>query len=170
MLQQTSSTGRLTVTLPSDREICITRAFNAPARLVFDAWTQPEHVKRWFGACRSMTMTVCEIDLRVGGLWRYVLHDSSNGMDHGFSGEYREIVLPERLVSTERYEPVPGSDHLNTLTLVEQDGKTMMHILIQHSSKEQRDGHLQSGMETGLCEALNRVDDLLESEDLQSMA
>ncbi|KYC35279.1 hypothetical protein WA1_08995 [Scytonema hofmannii PCC 7110] len=151
------------VTLPSEREILITRVFNAPRQLIFKAWTQPEHVKRWFGGCTSTTMTVCEIDLRVGGQWRYVLHDSSNGVDHGFAGEYREIVSPERLVATERYEPVPNSDHLNTLTLTEQDGKTTLQILILHSSVEQRDGHLQSGMETGLNESLNRLEQLLES-------
>jgi uncharacterized protein YndB with AHSA1/START domain len=151
------------VTLPSDREIVVTRVFNAPRQLVFEAWTQPEHVKRWFGGCGNMTMTVCDIDLRVGGTWRYVLHDSSNGTDHGFSGEYREIVPPERLVSTERYEPVPNSDHLNTLTLTEQDGKTTLHIHIQHQSMEQRDGHLQSGMEVGLRETLNRLEKLLQS-------
>ncbi len=110
-------------------------------------------------------MTVCEIDLRVGGQWRYVLHDSSNGIDHSFSGEYREIVSPERLVATERYESVPNSDHLNTLTLTEQDGKTTLQILILHSSVEQRDGHLQSGMETGLNQSLNRLEQLLESID-----
>lgn len=150
------------VTLPSDREIAITRVFHAPRSLVFQAWTQPEHVKRWFGGCTSMTMTICEIDLRVGGNWRYVLHDS-NGMEHGFSGEYQEIVPSERLVSTERYEPVPGSDHLNTLTLTEQNGQTTLHILIQHESKEQRDGHLQSGMEAGLRQTLNRLEEILES-------
>lgn len=153
----------LIVTLPSDREILITRVFNAPRKLVFAAWTQPEHVKRWFGGCSSMTMTVCEIDLRVGGRWRYVLHDSSNGTEHGFSGEYREIVPPERLVATERYEPVPNSDHLNTLTLTEQDGKTTLRVHIQHQSMEQRDGHLQSGMEVGLRETLNRLEILLQS-------
>lgn len=149
------------VTLPSDREILITRVFHAPPQLVFEAWTQPEHVKRWFGGCSSMTMTLCEIDLRVGGQWRYVLHDSANEMEHVFSGEYREIASPDRLVSTERYEPVPGSDHLNTLTLTEQNGKTTLQILIQHQSQEQRDGHLQSGMEAGLRETLNRLEELL---------
>lgn len=153
----------LTLTLPSDREIVVTRVFNAPRRLVFEAWTQPEHVKRWFGGCRSMTMTVCEIDLRVGGTWRYVLHDSSSGTNHGFSGEYCEIVPPERLVSTERYEPIVNSDRLNTLTLTEQDGQTTLHVHIQHSSAEQRDGHLQSGMEVGLRETLNRLEELLIS-------
>jgi uncharacterized protein YndB with AHSA1/START domain len=110
-----------------------------------------------------MTVTVCEIDLRVGGTWRYVLHDSSNGTDHGFSGEYREIVPPERLVSTERYEPIANSDHLNTLTLTEQDGKTTLHIHIQYPSVEQRDGHLHSGMEMGMRQTLNRLEELLES-------
>ncbi|BAY24030.1 hypothetical protein NIES2100_38230 [Calothrix sp. NIES-2100] len=151
------------VTLPSDREILVTRVFNAPRRLVFEAWTQPEHVKRWFGVCSSMTMTVCEIDLRVGGNWRYVLQDYKNSTEHAFSGEYREIVPPERLVSTEIYEPVANSDHLNTLTLTEIDGKTTLHIYIQHQSKEQRDGHLQSGMEEGLGETLNRLEALLQS-------
>ncbi|MDZ8029245.1 MAG: SRPBCC family protein [Nostoc sp. DedQUE01] len=153
-----------TLILPSDREIIITRVFNAPRHLVFEAWTQPEHVQRWFGGCSSsMTMTVCEIDLRVGGTWRYVLHDSSNDTDHGFSGEYREIVPSERLVSTERYELIPNSDRLNTLTLTEQDGKTTLHIHIQHQSSEQRDGHLQSGMEVGLRQTLNRLEELLQS-------
>ncbi|MBD2165242.1 SRPBCC domain-containing protein [Calothrix membranacea FACHB-236] len=151
------------VTLPSDTEILITRIFNAPRRLVFEAWTQPEHVKRWFGGCSSMTMTVCEIDLRVGGAWRYVLHDPKNSMEHAFSGEYREIVPPERLVTSEIYEPVPNSDHLNTLILNEVDGKTTLHIHIQHQSREQRDGHLQSGMEEGLNETLNRLEALLQS-------
>ncbi|MBD2355427.1 SRPBCC domain-containing protein [Tolypothrix sp. FACHB-123] len=151
------------VTLPSDTEILITRIFKAPRRLVFEAWTQPEHVKRWFGGCSSMTMTVCEIDLRVGGVWRYVLHDPKDSTEHAFSGEYREIVPPERLVTTEIYEPVPNSDHLNILTLTELEGKTTLHIHIQHQSREQRDGHLQSGMEEGLSETLNRLEALLQS-------
>jgi len=124
------------LTLPSQRVTTVSRVFNTPRQLVFEAWTRPEHVKRWFGGCSSMTVTVCEIDLRVGGTWRYVLHVSSNSSNHGFSGEYREIVPPERLVSTERYEPIPNSDSLNTLTLTEQDGKTTLQIHIQHQSVE----------------------------------
>ncbi|WP_224095703.1 SRPBCC family protein [Nostoc sp. MS1] len=154
---------RLTLTLPSDREIVVERVFNAPRQLVFEAWTQPFHVKRWFGGCSSMTMTLCEIDLRAGGSWRYVLYDSGNGIEHAFSGEYREIVPPERLVATERYEGVADSDHLNTLTLTENDGKTTLHIHIQHSSGEQRDGHLQSGMEVGMNQTLNRLEEILQS-------
>jgi len=163
LAEQTQQQNGFSVMLPSDQEILITRLFNAPRQLIFDAWTQPEHVRRWFGGCTSMTMTVCEIDLHVGGTWRYVLYDSSNGVEHGFSGEYREIALPERLVSTERYEPVPGSDHLNTLTLNDQDGKTILQIRIQHQSREQRDGHLQSGMEVGLRESLNRLEAVVQS-------
>lgn len=155
--------GNLTLTLPSDREIVLTRVFNAPRRLVFDAWTQPEHVKRWFGAYGNMEVPVCEIDLRVGGTWRYVLCDPSNGTEYGFSGEYREIVPPERLVVTERYEPVPGSEHLNTLTLTEKDGKTTLHVHILYSSVEHRDGQLQSGMEVGMRETLDCLEELLQS-------
>ncbi|NJR61977.1 MAG: hypothetical protein HC769_26000 [Cyanobacteria bacterium CRU_2_1] len=157
--------GNLTLTLPSEREIVVTRTFNAPRRLVFEAWTQPEHVKRWFGAYGNMEVPVCEIDLRVGGNWRYVLRDPSNGTEYGFSGEYREIVPPERLVVTERYEPVPGSDHVNTLTLTERDGKTMLHVHILYQSVEHRDGHLQSGMETGMRETLDRLEELLNAMD-----
>lgn len=153
----------LTLTLPSEREIVVTRVFNAPRRLVFEAWTKPEHVKRWFSAYGNMEMPVCEIDLRVGGHWRYVLRDPGNGNEYGFSGEYREIVPPERLVATERYEPVPGSDHLNTLTLTEQDGKTTLHVRILYESVEHRDGHLQSGMETGMRVTLDRLEELLQS-------
>jgi uncharacterized protein YndB with AHSA1/START domain len=161
LAQQHQPQNGFTLTLPSDREILVTRVFNAPRQLVFEAWTQPEHVKRWFGGCSSMTVTVCEIDLRVGGNWRYVLQEPGNDTSFVLSGEYREIVPPERLVATERYEPIPGSDHLNTLTLSEQDGKTTLHILIQHESKEQRDGHFQSGMEMGLRQSLNRLEDFL---------
>lgn len=153
----------LTLTLLSDREIVATRVFHAPRRLVFEAWTKPEHVKRWYGGYRSMTLPVCEIDLRVGGTWRYVLDDPSNGTDLGFSGEYREIVQPERLVSTERYEWIANSDHIVTLTLTEQDGKTTLHLHVQYPSVEQRDGDLQSGMEVGMRETLNRLEELLIS-------
>jgi uncharacterized protein YndB with AHSA1/START domain len=153
----------LTITLPSDREILITRVFNAPRRLVFAAWTQPEHVKHWFGGCSSMKLVICDINLRVGGTWRYVLHDPNTGTDFGLSGEYREIAPPERLVATERYESVPNSDRLNTLTLTEHGGKTTLCIRIQHPSKEQRDGHLQSGMELGLRATLDGLEEHLKS-------
>jgi len=100
------------VTLPSEREIVVVRPFRAPRDAVFEAWSNPEHVKRWYPR-KAMTMPVCEIDFRVGGAWRWVQREST-GKEHALSGEYREIRCPDRIVFTERYEPVPGSDHLVT--------------------------------------------------------
>jgi uncharacterized protein YndB with AHSA1/START domain len=152
------------MTLPSDREILIERVFDAPRRLVFDALTKPEHVAHWYGP-RAMTLTSCEIDLRVGGAWRYVLRDPA-GNDFGFSGEYRDIVPPERLVSTENFEGIPpGHDYLVTVTLDEQDGKTTLRSHLQYKTPEDRDGHIQSGMEPGMRETYDRL-----AEHLATMA
>ncbi len=158
---ETLTRPKATLTLPSDREMLITRDFDAPRRLVFEAWTRPELVRRWYG-CAAFAMSVCEIDLRVGGGWRFVLNDPGTGMDHGFSGEYREIAAPERLVYTERYEPIPGSDHLVTLTFTEQAGRTTLTEHLLHASRENRDGHLQSGMEEGMQQTLDRLEELVE--------
>jgi uncharacterized protein YndB with AHSA1/START domain len=149
--------------MPSDRELVITRVFNAPRRLVFEALTKPEHVKRWYGP-RRLTMTLCEIDLRPGGRWRYVLRDP-DGNEHAFSGMYREIVPPERIVSTEGYEAMPGHDYLVTVTLAEQDGATTLRSHLLYQSVEDRDGHLKSGMEPGMNETFDRL-----NEHLQAMA
>jgi uncharacterized protein YndB with AHSA1/START domain len=149
--------------MPSDRELVITRVFNAPRRLVFEALTKPEHVKRWYGP-RRMTIMVCEIDLRPSGRWRYVVRDPE-GNEHAFSGEYREIVPPERIVSTEGYEAMPGHDYVVTVTLAEKDGKTTLRSHLLYQSVEDRDGHLQSGMEPGMNETFDRL-----SEHLQTMA
>jgi uncharacterized protein YndB with AHSA1/START domain len=151
-----TSSGTATVTLPTDEQILITREFDAPRHLVWKAWTTPELVKRWWHANRGQA-TVCEIDLRVGGKWRYVMV-ADGGFEVGFHGEYREIVPDERLVSTEVYEGMPEGEAVNTLTLTEADGRTTLTILVQHSSKEHRDAHVESGMEAGLQDAL----DLLE--------
>lgn len=113
-----------TLTQPSDREIVITRTFDAPRWLVFDAFTKPEHLVKWWGL-RSHRLVVCEIDLRVGGKWRFVSR-APDGSEYGFSGEYREIVPPERLVSTEGYEAMPGHDYLVTATFADEGGKTRM--------------------------------------------
>ena len=145
-----------TVTLPADDQILITRDFDAPKHLVYKAWTTPELVKRWWSAKRG-EVTLAEIDLRVGGTWRYVMV-ADGGFEVGFHGEYREIVPNERLVSTEVYEGMPDAEALDTLTLTEADGRTTMTILVQHSSKEHRDAHIESGMEDGMQDAL----DLLE--------
>jgi uncharacterized protein YndB with AHSA1/START domain len=145
--------------MPSDREIVITRAFDAPRKLVFETLTRPEHVKRWYGP-RRFSVVVCEIDLRVGGTWRYVLRDA-DGSEYGFSGEYREIVPPERLVSTEGYEAMPGHEYLVTLTLDEQDAKTLLRSHLLYQNVADRDGHVQSGMEPGMRETLDRLGELL---------
>jgi uncharacterized protein YndB with AHSA1/START domain len=144
------------VTLPADDQILITREFDAPKHLVYKAYTTPELVRRWWTAKRG-EMTVAEIDLRVGGKWRYVM--IANGdVEVGFHGEYREIVPNERIVSTEVYEGMPDAAALDTLTLTEADGRTTLTILVQHETKEHRDAHIESGMEDGLQDAL----DLLE--------
>jgi uncharacterized protein YndB with AHSA1/START domain len=147
-----------TVTLPTDERILITREFDAPKDLVYRAWTEPELVKRWWGGERG-EVTVAEIDLRVGGAWRYVVV-TDNGSEAAFRGEYREIVPSERIVSTEVYEGMPESGALNTVTFTEKDGCTTLTILIEHASKEARDAHLGSGMETGMREALDLLEGL----------
>jgi uncharacterized protein YndB with AHSA1/START domain len=154
-----TSSGTATVTLPTDEQILITREFDAPRHLVFKAWTTPDLVKRWWNAKRG-EVTVAEIDLRVGGRWRYVMV-TEDGFEVGFHGEYREIVPNERIVSTEVYEGAPGGDEgavLNTLTFTEVDGRTTLTNLVQAPSKEIRDAIIDSGMEAGMQDAM----DLLE--------
>ena len=156
-----AGSGTATVTLPGDTQILITREFDAPRHLVYKAWTTPELVKRWWHANRG-EMTVADIDLRVGGRWRYVLV-TPDGMEVGFHGEYREIVPDERLVSTEAYEGIPDADEhaaLDTLTLVEVDGRTTMTVLVEHPTKEGRDAHIESGMEAGMQDALDRLEEV----------
>jgi uncharacterized protein YndB with AHSA1/START domain len=154
-----TSSGTATVTLPTDEQILITREFDAPKHLVYKAWTTPELVKRWWSANRG-EVTIAEIDLRVGGMWRYVMI-ADGGMEVGFHGVYREIVPNERLVSTEVYEGIPDAEEhaaLDTLTLTEVDGRTTLMILVEHPTKEGRDAHINSGMEDGMQDAM----DLLE--------
>jgi uncharacterized protein YndB with AHSA1/START domain len=148
--------GTATVTLPTDEQILITREFDAPKHLVYKAYTTPELVKRWWSAQRG-EVTTCEIDLRVGGAWRYVMV-ADGRFEVAFHGEYREIVPNERLVSTEVYEGMPDAEAVDTVTFTEVDGRTTLTILVQHTSKEHRDAHIESGMEAGLQDAL----DLLE--------
>ena len=151
-----ASSGTATVTMPTDEQILITREFDAPKELVYKAWTTPELVRRWWHANRG-EVTVAEIDLRVGGTWRYVAV-TDGGFEVAFHGEFREIVPNERIVSTEVYEGVPDAETVNTMTLTEVDGRTLLEILVQHSSKEHRDAQIASGMEAGMQDAL----DLLE--------
>ena len=149
------------VTLPADDQILITREFDAPKHLVYKAWTTPELVRRWWTAKRG-EMTVAEIDLRVGGKWRYAM--IANGdIEVGFHGEYREIVPNERIVSTEVYEGFPDAEAVNLLTLTETDGRTTLEVLVQHQTKEHRDGHINSGMEDGLQDALDLLEEVAVS-------
>ena len=148
--------GTATVTLPTDEQILITREFDAPKHLVYRAWTEAELVKRWWSGRRG-EMTIAEIDLRVGGAWRYVMV-ADGGFEVGFHGEYREIVPNERIVSTEVYEGMPEGEALNTVTFTETEGRTALTVLVQHASKEARDAHIDSGMESGMQEGM----DLLE--------
>jgi uncharacterized protein YndB with AHSA1/START domain len=156
-----TSSGTATVTLPTDEQILITREFGAPKHLVFEAWTTPELVKRWWHANRG-EVTIAEIDLRVGGSWRYAMV-TENGFEVAFHGEYREVVPNERIVSTEVYEGMPEGEALNTLTFVEADGRTTVTILVQHTSKEHRDAHIDSGMEAGLQDALDLLEQIAVS-------
>jgi uncharacterized protein YndB with AHSA1/START domain len=151
-----TTSGSATVTLPGDTQILITRQFDAPAELVWKAWTTPELVRRWWHANRG-EFTVCDIDLRVGGRWRYVMV-AGGDFEVGFNGEFREIVPFTRIVSTEVYEGFPEAGALNTLTLTEVDGRTTMAILVEHELQEHRDAHIASGMEAGMQDAM----DLLE--------
>jgi uncharacterized protein YndB with AHSA1/START domain len=157
--------GSAVITLPSDTEMLITRVFDAPAELIFHAWTTPELVKQWWGFETSEWL-VCEIDLRVGGTWRFVARERD--MEVGFHGEYREIDRPHRLVSTEVYEGVyegaPSPEELgsvNTMTLDEVDGVTTMTTLVQYPSQEIRDTVLESGMESGMQVSYDRLEDLV---------
>jgi uncharacterized protein YndB with AHSA1/START domain len=161
------SSGTATVTLPTEEQILITREFDAPKHLVWKAFTTPELVKRWWNAKRG-EMTVAEIDLQAGGKWRYVMV-TDDGVEVAFHGEYREVVLGERIVSTETYEGVPegvseeDATTVNTATFAEADGRTTLTILVQASSKESRDAIIESGMEAGLQDALDLLEEVAVS-------
>ena len=149
------NTGTLKVTTPTDREIVMTRVFDAPRRLVFDAFTKPELLKRWFGP-RGWSLVVCEVDLRVGGTFRFVLRGP-------------EIVPPERSVHTESFDDYPG-ESLVTATWVEQGGKTTLTVTVLYPSQEVRDAVLRSGMEHGAAECYDKLAELLAGTPLQADA
>ncbi len=154
------SGSKLTVTTPSDREIVMTREFDAPRDLVFLAHTSCEHMSRWWGP-RKYEFASCEIDFREGGKWRMV-HRGPDGDEHGFRGEYREIVAPERIVWTFEYEGFPGQISVETLTLEEHDGRTTLTARSVYDTVEQRDGMLQSGMAEGATETWERLYEYLD--------
>jgi uncharacterized protein YndB with AHSA1/START domain len=149
------------VTLPADDQVLITREFDAPKHLVYKAWTTPELVGRWWHANRGEVKSI-EIDLRVGGGWRYVM-ETPDGLEVAFHGEYRELVADERIVSTEVYEGFPDGEAVDTLTLTEEGGRTTLSILVQHTSREHRDAHIESGMEDGLQDALDLLEQVAAS-------
>ena len=151
----------LTVTTPTDREILMTRVFDAPRQLVFDVWTNPEHLPHWLLGPEGWTMPVCEVDLRPGGAWHFVWR-RSDGTEMEMRGVYREITPPERLVSTESWG---GSwpETVNTLTLVENDGKTTVTLTILYPSKEARAAALQTGMKDGVAMSFDRLAECLRT-------
>jgi uncharacterized protein YndB with AHSA1/START domain len=160
-----TNSGTATVTLPTDEQILITREFDAPKDLVYKAYTTPELVRRWWHAKRG-EVTTCEIDLRVGGKWRYVMV-ADGGLEVGFHGEYRELVPNERIVSTETYEGLPEGvteeqgTTLNTATFTEENGRTTLTILVQAPNKASRDAIIDSGMEAGLQDALDLLEEVV---------
>lgn len=158
------NTGTLKVTTRGDREVIMTRVFDAPRHMVFDAFTKPELLKRWFGP-RGYSLVVCEVDLRVGGGFRFVLR-GPDGKDMGMRGVYREVVRPERSVHIETFDDYPGESQV-TSVLVEEGSKTTFTASVLYSSKEVCAGVLQSGMEHGAAESYDRLAELLASQEVE---
>lgn len=158
--------GSAVVTLPTDTTICITRSFEASVERVWEALTTPRHVLRWWGPSWCPLVS-CEIDLRPGGDWRYVAR-GQDGTELAWHGTFREIVAPHRSVSTEVFEGFPDAATLNTTTLTHAGGITTVETLVEHSSRENRDGHLQSGMEDGMQDTFDRLEELLGRADTTS--
>ena len=158
MAEQTKTTSKLS--LPSDREIVGSRIMDAPPELVFKAYTDPDLIPRWWGPRRYAT-TVNKMDLRPGGVWRFV-HRAADGGEYAFNGVYREIVPPKRLVYTFNYEGAPGHEAVETVTFEEAEGgKTRMTDHLLFETREERDGMLNSGMEEGAAETIDRLAELL---------
>jgi uncharacterized protein YndB with AHSA1/START domain len=160
----TQSAKTLQVTTPSDREVVFTRAFEAPRELVFEAWTNPEHVRHWWGL-RGSTMVLCEADVRPGGSWRYVT-TAEDGAEVPFTGVYQEVTPPERLVYTEMYDVEPfnsGDPAVNTATFTQEEGGTLVTVTTVYPSKEVRDFALSTGMEAGAAESYDRLAEHLTS-------
>lgn len=158
-----TNTGALKVTTPSDREIAMTRTFDAPRKLVFDAWTKPELLKRWLGVFGGWSMEVCEVDLKVGGKYRYVWR-GADGSQMGMGGVYREVVPGERLVATEKFDdPWYEGEAVDTTVFVEQGGKTTVTTTVRYASRQVRDAVLKSPMESGVAKSYDALDEVLAS-------
>jgi uncharacterized protein YndB with AHSA1/START domain len=149
------------VTLPTDTQILITREFATSRPLLYRAWTTPELIARWWGGDRG-EVTLVEVDLRVGGTWRYVMR-ANGGFEVGFHGEYREVVTDERIVSTEVFEGMPDAPAFSTATFTGHDGHTTLTLLVEHSSRDLRDAHIASGMEGGMQESMDHLEQVATS-------
>jgi uncharacterized protein YndB with AHSA1/START domain len=156
-----TTSGSAIVTLPTDTQILITREFDAPRHLVYKARTTPELIKRWWGGDRG-EVTLAEVDLRVGGTWRFVMV-ANGGFEVAFHGEYQEIVTNERIVSSEVFEGIPGAEAMATDTLTEENGRTTLTILVDHPNRESRDAHINSGMEGGMQVAMDHLEQVAVS-------
>jgi uncharacterized protein YndB with AHSA1/START domain len=154
----TTSEHSAVVTLPSDTTIQITREFAAPRHLVWRVWTEPELIRQWWAGQRG-TVTSVEVDLRVGGKWRYVM-TANGGFEVAFHGEYREIAVGDKLVSTDVFEGAPDAEAVNTAIFTEHGGRTTLTLLVQHQNRQNRDMHVNSGMEGGLQESLDLAEQL----------
>jgi uncharacterized protein YndB with AHSA1/START domain len=156
---QRKPSAKLQITLPSDTEIKFTREFDAPPELVWEAMTKPEYVVRWWNCMEGYDMPVCEIDLRVGGKWRYLIVDQ-RGKEVGFHGEYREIVPPRRLVNTETFDPFPANETVISYAFEAAGQKTLLTALQQCGTKETRDAIIESGMEVGAALAYDLLEEV----------
>ena len=156
--------GDLKLTTRGDREIVMTRAFNAPRDLVFDAFTKPELIKRWLLGPDGWSMPVCEVDLRVGGKYRYVWRKDVDGQEMGMSGVFREIDKPKRIVNTEKFDEewYPG-EAIDTTDFADSGGRTTVTQTVLYASREARDGVLKSGMESGVQRSYERLDQILSA-------
>jgi len=154
-----SASKQLTVTTPSDREILMTRILDAPRDLVFEAHSSCEHMSRWWGP-RRYEIASCEMDFRPGGRWR-IVHRGDDGQEFAFRGEFREIRRPELIAWTFEWEGLPGHISVQTVTLEEHDGKTTLTTRAVFDTVEDRDGMLQSGMESGAAESMDRLEEYL---------
>ena len=157
-----TNTGTLQVATPTSREIVMTRVFDAPRQMVFDAFSKPELLKRWFGP-RGWTLSTCEVDLRVGGGFRFVLR-GPDGREMGMRGLYKELAPPERSVHMETFDDFPGSESQVTAVFTERDGKTTFTATVLYPSQQVRDAVIASGMEHGAAESYDRLAELLAGE------
>ena len=156
------NTGTLTVTTPSDNEVLLTRVFDAPRQRVYDAFTKPELLKRWFGP-RGWSLTTCEVDLRVGGGFRFVLSGPHGNM--GMRGVYRELNPPDRSVHVETFDDYPGESIVTSVFTEDAEGRTTLNATVQYPSKEVRDIVIKSGMEHGAAESYDRLAELLHENE-----